>query len=92
MFAPALNTRLRINQTCGDAHSVGEAAHTASSAPGYASPEGELMDLTMMVMNGGRERTIEEFSAIFSAAGFRLVSATRTATPLCLIEGVIDGG
>ncbi len=50
------------------------------------------MDLTMMVMNGGRERTIEEFSAILSAAGFRLVSATRTATPLCLIEGVIDGG
>lgn len=56
----------------------------------YASPEGELMDLTMMVMNGGRERTIDEFSVIFSLAGFRLLSATRTSTPLCIIEGVID--
>lgn len=58
--------------------------------PGYASPEGELMDLTMMVMNGGRERTPDEFAAIFATAGFRLLSVTRTATPLCLIEGVLQ--
>lgn len=55
--------------------------------PGYASPEGELMDLTMMVMNGGRERTVDEFSAIFAEAGFRLAAVTRTGTPFYLLEG-----
>lgn len=55
--------------------------------PGHASPEGELMDLTMMVMNGGRERTIDEFAALFAEAGLRLASVTPTATPFCLIEG-----
>ena len=55
-----------------------------------ASPEGPFMDLMMMVMNGGRERTRDEFSALFSAAGFRVTSVTSTATPLNLIEGVID--
>ncbi|MGL5117198.1 MAG: methyltransferase, partial [Beijerinckiaceae bacterium] len=59
--------------------------------PGHASPEGELMDLTMMVMNGGRERTRAEFATIFLAAGFELTSVTPTATPLCLIEGAVSG-
>jgi hypothetical protein len=56
------------------------------------APDSAFMDLTMMVMNGGRERTREEFSSIFAAAGFRLTSVTATATPLCLLEGVIEGG
>lgn len=60
--------------------------------PEFASPEGELMDLTMMVMNGGRERTRDEFAALFAAAGFRLLSITRTSTPLCVIEGEIAPG
>lgn len=57
---------------------------------GYPSPESELMDLTMMVMNGGRERTLDEFSSVFLAAGFRLVSATPTTTPLCLMECALE--
>jgi hypothetical protein len=48
------------------------------------------MDLMMMVMNGGRERTQGEFSSLFAAAGFRLTSITPTTTPLCVIEGVLD--
>jgi SAM-dependent methyltransferase len=55
-----------------------------------ASADAEFMDLTMMVMNGGRERTRDEFSSIFMAAGFRLESVTATATPLCLIEGTTE--
>jgi hypothetical protein len=54
------------------------------------SPEGKFMDLTMIVMNGGRERTREEFAALFARAGFRLVAVTPTATPLSLIEGVLE--
>ena len=44
----------------------------------------------MMVMVGGRERTRDEFSSIFAAAGFRLASITPTATPLCVIEGILN--
>jgi hypothetical protein len=55
-----------------------------------ALPDGALMDLTMMVMNGGRERTRDEFSSIFTAAGFRLDSVTSTTTPFCLLEGTIN--
>lgn len=54
------------------------------------SSEGEFMDLMMLVMNGGRERTRDEFTALFAAAGFRLTSITPTATPLSVIEGVFD--
>jgi hypothetical protein len=55
--------------------------------PPNTSPDGTFMDLTMMVLTGGRERTREEFAALFAEAGFRLVSVTPTATPLSVIEG-----
>jgi C-methyltransferase len=44
------------------------------------------MDLTMMVMNGGREGTEDEFATLLAEAGFQLMSVTPTATPLSLIE------
>ena len=52
--------------------------------------DGPFMDLMMMVMCGGRERTRDEFASIFAAAGFRLTSVIATATPLSVIEGVAD--
>jgi hypothetical protein len=51
-----------------------------------AAPEGKMMDLTMMVMCGGRERTQREFDAVFAAAGLQPTSVTPTGTPLSLIE------
>jgi len=56
--------------------------------PPNASPEAAFMDLTMMVMAGGRERTRDEFAALFTQAGCELRSVTTTASPLCLMEGV----
>jgi hypothetical protein len=56
--------------------------------PKNISPDVELMDLMMMVMNGGRERSQVEFSSLLAAAGLRLTSITPTATPLCVIEAV----
>jgi hypothetical protein len=56
--------------------------------PGNGSPESELMDLMMMVMNGGRERTCGEFERIFVAAGFMLTSVTATPTSLRVFEAV----
>ena len=52
--------------------------------PGFAP----LLDLDMLVMLGGRERNLDEFKALFTAAGFRFSSATPTSTPFVLIEAV----
>lgn len=54
------------------------------------TPKATFMDINMMVMTGGRERTRDEFAALFAAAGLRLSLVTPTATSLCLIEGVLE--
>ena len=40
----------------------------------------------MLVMAGGRERTLDEFEALFASAGFRLVGATPTPSGWNVIE------
>jgi SAM-dependent methyltransferase len=45
-------------------------------------------DVNMLVATGGRQRSEEEFRALYAAAGFALERIVRTASPLCLIEGV----
>ena len=47
-----------------------------------------LMDLNMMVMLTGRERSEAEFRALFSRAGLRLTKVVRTQSPFVVIEGV----
>ena len=44
-------------------------------------------DMTMMIMTGGRERTREEFSELFSAAGFHLEQVIVTKSPFTLMVG-----
>jgi hypothetical protein len=58
--------------------------------PPNSSARGKLMDLNMLVINGGRERTGDEFAALFGQSGFRLTSVTPTSTPLSVIEGVLE--
>lgn len=48
----------------------------------------KFMDLNMLVMTGGRERTEAEFNALLASAGFRLTRVIRTASPVCVIEAV----
>ena len=50
-------------------------------------PENSFSDITMMIMTGGRERTREEFSELFSAAGFRLEQVVVTKSPFVLMVG-----
>lgn len=38
---------------------------------------------------GGRERTADEFTALFAANGFELTRVVPTESPLCVIEGRI---
>lgn len=54
-----------------------------------ASPDVQaaaLADLTMMVMTGGRERTLEGYRTLLEAARFRLEGVERAASGVALIE------
>jgi hypothetical protein len=46
------------------------------------------MDLNMLVMTGGRERTDAEFRRLYEASGFRLNRIVPTESPFSVIEGV----
>lgn len=45
-------------------------------------------DMQMMVMLGGRERTVDEYADLLSAAGLRFTSVTPTTTEVDVIEAV----
>jgi len=45
-----------------------------------------LMDLNMLVMTGGRERTAKEFEKVLSDAGFEMTRVIPTKSPFSLIE------
>jgi SAM-dependent methyltransferase len=46
----------------------------------------QAMDLNMLVLLGGRERTEEEYQRLFQAAGFRLERVIPTHSPFSVIE------
>lgn len=45
-----------------------------------------ISDLTMMVMNGGRERTEDQYRALLAASGLRLARVVPTATEISVLE------
>jgi hypothetical protein len=51
-----------------------------------------MMDLNMMVVAGGRERTEAEYAALFERAGLRLARVVDTGTPYAILEAVLGGG
>jgi hypothetical protein len=55
-------------------------------APGNEPDLGKMIDLEMMLMPGGRERSAEEFRVLFADAGFELTRIERTESTLCVIE------
>jgi len=54
------------------------------------SAEAFFADLEMLVMNGGRERTESEYRRLLADTGFRLLSVSHTASPLCVFEAQFD--
>lgn len=56
--------------------------------PGNQPDFFKLMDLAMLTLVGGRERTEEEFRSLLEQAGFRLGRVVPTQSPLRVIEGV----
>ena len=56
-----------------------------------AGPEpdlGKFIDIEMLALPGGKERTQQEFADLFAAAGFRLTRVVPTASPLSVVEAV----
>jgi hypothetical protein len=55
-------------------------------APNDDAPT-KFSDLNMLVGPGGRERTQDEYAALFESTGFRLVGMTPTAGTHVVFEG-----
>ena len=53
---------------------------------------GPLMDLNMLVMLTGRERTWEEYRALIEVAGFHVTKVTPIRPPMIVIEAVAKAG
>ena len=53
-----------------------------SNEPGFS----KTMDIEMMALPGGRERTVDEFKALFAGAGFELANIVPTKSPTNVIE------
>lgn len=54
---------------------------------GNAPHWGKMLDINMLVLTGGRERTAEDFVALFQRAGLKLVKVHPTQCPLSVVEG-----
>ncbi len=57
---------------------------------GNVPSAGKLIDVVMLLMTGGRERTVEEYRQLLARAGFRLNRVVPTSTDLNIIEAVPD--
>jgi hypothetical protein len=55
---------------------------------GDAMHPGKLLDLTMLVMPGGEERTAAEYAALLDKAGFRLTRDVPTKSAASVVEAV----
>jgi hypothetical protein len=49
---------------------------------------GKLLDMVMLMVPGGRERTETEYAALLDKAGLRLTRVTPTASPVSIVEAV----
>lgn len=57
--------------------------------PGNEPSMAKLLDLEMLVITGGRERTLEEYRRLLEVSGFQVSNVTPTKAGVCLMEGGI---
>jgi len=87
--AEALTILRNIRTRLGD-RPEGRVILVDSVIPSDNTPNfGKLIDLEMMVMPGGRERTAAEFKSLFERAGFSQMRVVPTHAPLWVVEGRI---
>ena len=59
--------------------------------PSEAQPHfAHHLDIAMMVMTGGRERTSDQLSQLFGQSGFRLMRVIPTTSPYTIVEAVVE--
>jgi len=59
-----------------------------ASAAGRGEHFGNHLDINMLVLTGGRERTPDEFTRLFAASGWRLSRVIPTPSPYSIVEAV----
>ena len=57
-------------------------------AAGAAPDLGKFIDIEMLAWPGGKERSADEFRALFAGAGFELTKIVPTQSPLSVVEAV----
>lgn len=57
--------------------------------PGDAPHPGKILDMVMMALIGGQERTETEYASLLDNAGFRLCRVVATQSPVSVVEAVL---
>jgi hypothetical protein len=57
-------------------------------APGNEPHLAKWIDMEMLMLPGGRERTADEFAKLFADNGFKMTATVPTKSPICVIEAV----
>lgn len=79
---------LRILRRAREAMPIGGSLYVVEMVLGETVPGGGLMDLHMLVMTGGMERTERQFADLFDRAGFRLVDVAPTGSVSSVIRAL----
>jgi ubiquinone/menaquinone biosynthesis C-methylase UbiE len=56
--------------------------------PGDAPHPGKMLDLLMLTVPGGMERTAEEYATLLAAASFRLTRIVPTSSAVSIVEAI----
>ena len=56
---------------------------------GDAAHPGKMLDMVMLVLTGGQERTESEYGSLLSKAGFRLTRVVPTNSAASILEAVV---
>jgi hypothetical protein len=57
--------------------------------PGDTAHPGKMLDMTMLVLLGGQERTESEYASLLSKAGLRLTQVVPTNSAVSIVEAVL---
>jgi hypothetical protein len=56
---------------------------------GDAPHPGKMLDMVMLTVPGGEERTASQYGALLDQAGFEMKQVVLTASPVSIVEAVI---
>jgi len=84
---------LRILNNCSKAMKAGSKLLVIEAVipEGNDPHPGKFMDINMLAMTGGRERTEKEFASLFAKAGLRLSRVIHTHSPMFSIVEAVKG-